>query len=303
MIKVLFTGGGGAGNEAIYRLLKDKYELHFADADVRNINPVIPKDRQHQIPFANDELFIPHMIQLSSVIDVDLIVPGVDEELLLFASNYKLFLPAELLLPDKNYISIMTDKYNTIKILRLNGIKVPDTYMLMQYPSNGKFPCICKPVRGRGSRDVVTVNTPINMRYADSMIAQEKIFGTEYTVQMVCSSLGKLCAIVPVKIDIKRGITILAEIDDNIKVIEACQKIHDAIPTKGCYNIQLMLTSDGEVYPFEINPRISTTFCMAIAAGIDPISCFQNGNNSNNLLTFNKVKLDRHRTNYFTEVV
>ena len=35
-----------------------------------------------------------------------------------------------------------------------------------------------------------------------------------------------------------------------------------------------MLTNEGLVLPFEINPRISTTFCLAMAAGLDPIEAF-----------------------------
>ena len=43
MKKILFTGGGGTGNEAIYRLLSSKYEVNFADADLKAISNSIPK--------------------------------------------------------------------------------------------------------------------------------------------------------------------------------------------------------------------------------------------------------------------
>ena len=32
-LKILITGGGGVGSEAIYRLLRDTYDLYFADCD------------------------------------------------------------------------------------------------------------------------------------------------------------------------------------------------------------------------------------------------------------------------------
>ena len=38
-----------------------------------------------------------------------------------------------------------------------------------------------------------------------------------------------------------------------------------------------MKASSGEVLAFEINPRISTTMVMAIAAGIDPFESFGKG--------------------------
>jgi carbamoyl-phosphate synthase large subunit len=31
---------------------------------------------------------------------------------------------------------------------------------------------------------------------------------------------------------------------------------------------------NGAIMPFEINPRISTTFCLGVAAGIDPVDIY-----------------------------
>jgi carbamoyl-phosphate synthase large subunit len=116
---------------------------------------------------------------------------------------------------------------------------------------------------------------------------------------MVCDEKKKLAAIVPVKVRLKKGITILAETDYNPYVIEACLKIHNTIPARGCYNIQLILTKNKKVFPFEINPRISTTFCMTIASGIDPIMIFMKGNNEKNLLkSKSKLKLKRFWKNF-----
>ena len=39
-MRLLFTGGGGAGNEAIFRFLGDQYELYFADAVLEQIAPL-----------------------------------------------------------------------------------------------------------------------------------------------------------------------------------------------------------------------------------------------------------------------
>jgi carbamoyl-phosphate synthase large subunit len=306
LIKVLFTGGGGAGNEALWRLLNNRYELHFADADRNNINTIIPENRRHNIPLANDEDFIFQINTLCKIYDIDLIVPGVDEELILLA-KYCRANNVEILLPDIDYIETMLDKYIMNQVLADKGINVPLTGLLSQ-GLNWECPCIVKPRNGRGARGFRIINECGELvklwedtEHTENIVIQQKIEGTEYTVQMIADSYGSLKAIVPVKIDIKKGITIRAETDNNPQVIEACKKIHEAIPTKGCYNIQLILTKDGEVYPFEINPRISTTFCMTVAAGIDPIDIFLNGNDSKKLLPFNKIKLQRHWTNYFTE--
>ena len=91
---------------------------------------------------------------------------------------------------------------------------------------------------------------------------------------MVANSQSELLCVVPAKISVKKGVTIKAKTDYNLSVINACRNIHQKIPCAGTYNIQLILTNDNHVYPFEINPRISTTFCLILAAGINPIELF-----------------------------
>lgn len=95
MIKVLFTGGGGAGSEALFRLLGDKYEVHFGDADVVAIDPMIPEDRRHELPWASDPMFVDKMSDLCRRLNIDLLIPGVDEELLSLARNADSFSPPD----------------------------------------------------------------------------------------------------------------------------------------------------------------------------------------------------------------
>ena len=73
---------------------------------------------------------------------------------------------------------------------------------------------------------------------------------------------------------------ILGKTDNNKNIINECFKIHNELKTPGCYNIQLILTKN-KVYTFEINPRISTTTCLAIYAGVDIVNIFMK-NKSNN---------------------
>jgi len=309
VIKVLFTGGGGAGNEALYRLLGKKYNLHFGDADETAIDPSIPKNRRHELPWASDSNFIDKIAKLCRRLDIDLLVPGVDEELHALALNADLLAPTRLLLPDALYVETMLDKLNMINSLKARKIQVPLTYTLADDLHGICFPCISKPRRGRGSRDVHVLQSHEEARalklklgsFAEHMLIQEKIEGVEYTVQMLADSQGRLYTIVPVRVGIKRGITLRAETDAEPSVISACHLIHEAFPTSGCYNIQLIMNQDGIILPFEINPRISTTLCLVVAAGIDPISIFHGDARQNKVLTFVAgIQLQRHWSNHFS---
>lgn len=279
MIRLLFTGGGGAGNEAIYRLLADRYECHFADADPSAIDDAIPTDKRHAIPLAQDSGFAKSVTSLCCALGIDLLVPGVDEELPKMAYISRAVPAMKILAPDSVFIAQMSDKLSMIRALEAAGLNAPWTFQANDRAS-ARFPAIAKPRNGRGSRGVRFVASEAELDAylllegldVENVILQERGYGTEYTVQMIADSGGVLRAVVPVEVEIKRGITLRAKTVENPVVDAACRAIHAAYPTGGCYNIQLILTDCGRVLPFEINPRVSTTFCLSIAAGVDPIA-------------------------------
>lgn len=305
---VMITGGGGAGNEAIFRLLADRYELYFVDSDISNIDPTIPSSNKRQIPLATDNNFLAALKKLCFDLRVDLLIPSVDEELLLIAESADHWGDTQIMLPHASYVEVMSDKLAMIRALEVQGILAPETESLDQDITKFVFPCIVKPRAGRGSRGVFSVTNGGEVEVfqekigndANRHVLQRQYFGEEYTVQMIANSQGELLCTVPVKISEKKGVTISAEVDDNILVTNACALIHQKIPCAGTYNIQLMLTADGHIYPFEINPRISTTFCLVLAAGVDPIDLFFNGKENLSPYPFkNSTILSRHWYNHF----
>jgi len=301
MKKILFTGGGGAGNEALVRLLGDRYEMHFADADREAIDPSIPEDRRHEIPFANVPEFGKNLCELFQTLEIDLLVPGVDEELPTVADLVERG-QLNALLPPKLFVETHMDKAESMKTL---GELAPRTVPAENAADLG-FPCIVKPRKGRGSRGVSVLHSPeqlaayltLSDQEAGGCIAQELGVGEEFTVMMAADSAGTLRAIVPVAVGIKRGITLRAETRRDEIVEAACRKVHEADPVSGCYNIQLIRQDDGRILVFEINPRVSTTMCLGVAAGVDPVSIFLEGAKRDGLLPFEEnVQLRRFWTN------
>ena len=193
-------------------------------------------------------------------------------------------LDATVMLPEYDYIYTMLDKWTSVNAISKTGIDSPKTILVADFLREKSFifPCIAKPRSGRGSRNVKILNQPsqvlaylsLTELREDEVVLQEFFSGEEYTVLMSADRDQNLKAIIPVLVKIKRAITLRAEIVRNETVIDACKAIHNAIPTSGCYNIQLILTDNRRVIPFEINPRISTTFCLGLATGVDPIAIF-----------------------------
>ncbi len=308
-MRVLFTGGGGAGTEALWELLSGRHELLFADADVRRVNPIVPRSRAHEIPFASHPEFFEVLRRLCRDLLIDVLVPGVDEELEQLSMRRAEFNPTVILLPTFDFTRIMLDKLEFARSLFAAGAPVPRTQSLADLGPWTDFPCIVKPRRGRGSRGVTVVANSIEleaMRTAviersDEYVVQELAGGTEYSVQVVADSDQRLRAVFPARIIAKRGITISAIGEQNQAVIKACERIHQSLPTSGCYNVQGILGEDLSFLPFEINPRVSTTLCLAVASGIDPVEIFTAPAERQGLVPFEAgVALNRFWHNAFT---
>lgn len=279
--RLLVTGGGGAATEALYRMLGRLYEIHFADADREARPPTVSRQHWHHIPMASAPDFLGALNRLCEDLQTDLLVPGVDEELSAIAHGRNAF-PCGVLLPPASFVDVHLDKLASQAHLKTLGVPVPETESLPLRNRVG-FPCVVKPRTGRGSRQVAVVRSEEELqahvvlcrRPPEDFIAQELLEGDEYTVTVVADTSGHLRAVVPVKVAIKRGITLRASTTHDDAVLTACVSIHAAHPVSGCFNIQLIRTAAGVVKPFEVNPRVSTTTCLALAAGVDFVDLYR----------------------------
>jgi carbamoyl-phosphate synthase large subunit len=310
--KILFTAGGSPGQEAIFQQLSGQYDLYFADKNIRNICSSIPISRKISIPVAEAKDFFSEILKFCLNYNIDLLVPGVDEELLIILENQDSFSNTKVFLPSIDFVELMLDKEKMNKVFDLNGLSVPKSTSLEKVNSEICFPVIMKPTNGRGSRNVFTVDNLKKLRnmlcaFEDDgfrWLIQEKEVGDEYTVQVLSTPSSDLLGILPIKVFEKRGSTIFAKMHHDEKIIEYCREIHRVFKPGGCYNVQLIKTAEGKLSCFEINPRISTTFCMAIEAGIDPFKYYLDVESTElkiprELLNVPTILLNRYWNNQF----
>lgn len=304
--RLLCTGGGGAGAEALNRLLGGRYELHFADADVTAISSTIAADRRHAIPMAGPQ-WAQAMADLCRRLSIDYLMPGVDEELSLVPDVTRAYSNVTPLLPAPDFVHLMKDKLASMQALRSAGIDAPRTGTLAEMDGIS-FPCLVKPRDGRGSRgvqilqnaDEVQAYQLLARKPASELIAQELLGGQEWTVYVAANRDGELRRVVPVRVDVKRGITLRAETVAHAGIVEYCRQIHSRFRTPGPYNVQLMETREGRLAAFEINPRVSTTLVLAVAAGADPVADFLATGGNGALESFTSgVRLRRFWFNQF----
>lgn len=307
---IIFTAGGSPGMEALYRDMSDKYDLYFADMNPERISPTIPRHRRVQIPAAMAPNFVSEMKRICTALEANLLVPGVDEELPLLWADWDEQEQTTLFLPKASFVLTMLDKLEMNQAFAAEGLSVPTTVRGDESFDHLTFPVIVKPRKGRGSRDVHVVKDPHKLRSflnflegaASTWLIQEMIKGDEYTVQIVSDQGSSLLGVLPIFAAEKRGSTTVAEVRYDPAIEEYCRKVHDAFSPHGTYNIQLIKTAAGSIHSFEVNPRISTTFCMAMKLGYDPFDHFINGGSTNYIpLPKRSLRLIRHWTNEFIE--
>jgi carbamoyl-phosphate synthase large subunit len=293
--KILITGGGGVASELLYKLWRDQYDIHFTEADPTAVNVSIPKSSVHKVLRAEDDNFVHSLVEVCRRLNISMLIPGVDEELWHIEKISAALPKLEILAPQHNIIAMFLDKLVCGKALAKANLVEPRTESLINFIDNHQstdFPVIVKPRFGRGSRGVRKVNSITEIKAylllenteAINTVTQRFMYGQEYSVMMVANKLGQLASVVPVKIHQKKGITIHGEIDFNEIVSDYCQKVHATFTPSGLYNIQLILNDSNQATLFEINPRISTTTCLSIAGGLNPVSIYLNQENPAKLL-------------------
>jgi carbamoyl-phosphate synthase large subunit len=235
-------------------------------------------------------------------------VPTVDEELLPLARHQLAPGDPGLLLPPADFVAGMLDKLACARALTAQGLTAPRTE-----PVSGAaalaFPLILKPRSGRGSRGVVQIDEAaqvpaylaLHRTSPEAVIAQELATGQEYTVFVLADQQARLRAVVPVKVLEKRGVTIRAHTEASAAILDYTRRFQAAFRPTGPYNIQCMLTPAGVVLPFEVNPRVSTTFCLSFAAGVDAFALYAESMPDPILAAFQSdVQLGRHWHNHFS---
>ena len=305
-MRILFTAGGSPGNELIFKKLQKFHEFWFVDSDIERISQSIPLERKFELPLVSSQDYYKKIVEICIEKKIQILIPGIDEELL---KMHEIFLQNEKILlftPSKLFISKMLDKFLCMKDLNKLDFPVPETIELENIVDVNSFPVILKPRFGRGSRGIHVVSQAKELRlYRDlkklnneKYICQSYVDGQEYTVQILNCKKSRKQIIIPLKVFLKKGVTLTAEIDFDDDIIKLCDKIASFYNEDHIYNIQLIKSKiDNTIKIFEINPRFSTTTCMIPAIGIDPFTMDLSNYDVSNLKKFQGLRLNRILTN------
>jgi len=307
-IKVFITGAGAPGAPGIIKSLRKVTERKISviggDANLGNSVGAGLLDKVFQIPIAESPDFIEKVLDICVAEKVDVIIPLVTRELLVFARN------KEKLLKNGIYISVSdpgpletaNNKYLLMNFCRENKIPVPDfllVHSLDQFRAAARelgYPlkkiCFKPPVSNglRGFRIIEDgqdrlfslINEKPNNVYISfdefvsiceggksfpELIVMEFLPGDEYSVDVIVDN-GKFISAIPRSRDhIKMGISFVGTVIEDREIIEYSKRIVEGLRLNGNIGLQFKRDVKGTPKIIESNPRVQGTIVLCTAAG------------------------------------
>lgn len=164
MITVLVTCVGSGVGQSVIDSLNLKRECKIIGCDGNpNVYAHSFCDEFIQVPGLYSEGYTQHILQLCIENKVDILVPGHDHELVLFAKEYDLFKSAgiEVVVSEPKIIAISRDKQDWYNFFAPLGCKIVPTVSVKEFltnPDTSILPAIVKPSGGSASQGISIIN-------------------------------------------------------------------------------------------------------------------------------------------------
>ncbi|MDJ8956142.1 ATP-grasp domain-containing protein [Clostridium perfringens] len=237
-------------------------------------------DKSYIVPRIKSEDFIPRIIDICKKEKIDLIIPTLDTELMVYAENKELIFKeakTKVMVSDKNIISIIRNKIKTCEFLKENGFNVPKVITKKDIINKEyKFPLFIKPLDGSSSIDNFKINSEKELdffkEYVNNPMIQEFSEGQEYCVDVFSDFDGNVITVVPkIRLGHRGGEITKAKIVKDSDIITIGKNLVKLLKPCGEINFDCIKNEkENRVDIIEINGRF---------AGGSPIS-FKAGANS-----------------------
>jgi carbamoyl-phosphate synthase large subunit len=273
----------------VIRALRDSeyFDVHIIGLAYENLEPGIYMpglaDRVYMIPYPTDgvEALLERIEYINSKENIDVLIPNFDSELYTFMKSgkrlaemgIKTFLPGLDQYEERH-------KANLPAFGKKYGLNVPASVELLSHadinklPSGYSFPLVVKgkfydAYIAENKQQVATFFNRIAAKWGLPVIVQKFMRGTEVNVVALGDGKGNTVGAVPMRkqyITDKGkawgGITL-----DDTKMLELTRRIISETRWRGGMELELIKTSENELYLIEINPRIPAWVYLAVGAG------------------------------------
>lgn len=301
------VGGGGFGTQVFkaMRLASTPYYIVGVDMSLFS-KGLFEVDEGYIVPPASDPRYIQTLLTLCTEKGIQVLVPGSEPELRMVAKHRQEFEDLEvlLLINSSQVIDLCMNKWHTIQFLLEKGFMVPRSFLVKNkgdIKGIDIFPVVIKPTVGGGGsnnaflaqdREELGFFCRYLLRQGLIPLVQEYV-GTpdnEYTVGILTTLDGVLVNSVAIKRHILSGLSNRIKVANRTgrdelspllalssgisqgtisgyeEIRAICEHMALVLEAKGPINVQCRYWN-GQLYPFEINPRFSGTTSLRAMVG------------------------------------
>lgn len=306
-VMVTGIGGGGVGEQILKCLKISKLSYFIIGCDINKISKGFSQvDRGYIVPQASDKNYIDAIVGICKKDHIQILFPGSEPELKLISKNRHIFQDLGVCIPlnSQELIDICMDKNRTMDFLKKEGFSLQKYWEIRtkeDLENVNIYPVVMKPsIGGGGSVNTFIAQNDREVRnfgeylleFYDQFIVQEYVGDAqnEYTVGVFHNLQGEYINAIAVKKNIMSGLSNKMKIPNKTgrselgstlaissgvsqgeigrfdEVIEPSRKIAAALGATAAINIQCRV-HNGNMYVFEINPRISGTSSLRALVG------------------------------------
>lgn len=234
-------------------------------------------DKCFTVRRCGDPGFIDDVLRIAIEENVSLVVPTIDTELLVYATNRQRFLQHGITVSvsDPETIGIACDKVETRRWLAENNFLSPrqgSPNEVLQNPEKWRFPLIMKPRSGSASAGVFIAKSLVALKeHAEDrqgLIVQEIAHGDEYTVNVFVQDGRCVSAVPHIRLETRGGEVSKGITTKDERLMLLATTIAERLPgARGALNIQCFVDAAGTISVIEINARFGGGFPLANRAG------------------------------------
>lgn len=233
-------------------------------------------DGAFAVPRVDDPGYVDALLKICAHHGIALVVPTIDPELLPLSLARAAFaaVGTEVAVSDPSVVEMARDKLATASFLSAHDVSSPRTMPLeeeSQVPADWPWPAIIKPRHGSASRGLRIGAGPddLPVTFEEPLILQERLAGTEFTINMFFARDGGLrCAIPHERLQVRAGEVEKGRTRRIAELRHIADRLAAAMPgARGALCFQAMLAPDDSPRVFEINARFGGGYPLAHYAG------------------------------------
>jgi len=249
-----------------------KYPVRIVSSDTNPVSAGFYMSDAHELlPEIESKSYLSRLFEIITKHKISILMPSSGYDIYHYSKYKKKLLKLGALpeVSDVKTMEICRDKMQTYHHLS-KKFDLPLTTLDSKKLEG--FPLIAKPRYGKGSKGIVKIENPLDLRYIQSkqngFIFQEYLPGPEYTIDVLSDLNGEpLIAVPRIRVQTKAGISTVGKIIKDENISETCKSIAKYLKIKGPCCIQMKESNEGTLKLVEVNPRLGGGTIFTALAG------------------------------------